>query len=109
MAYLHVDVAYGIHPFILVLYVVYMRAPDSTSNGTPDEPPKQSTVLLLLGTIADTTWRMFVPIVGLLMLGVWVDKTYDSLPWGIVSLTILGIAIAAELVRRQLNSVNKKS
>lgn len=85
-----------------------MRAPNSTSNGTPEEPPKQSTVLLLLGTIADTTWRMFVPIVGLLMLGVWVDKTYGSLPWATISLTILGIAIAAELVRRQLNIVNKK-
>jgi hypothetical protein len=100
--------AYGIRPFVLVLYVVYMRGPGSTSNGTPEEPPKQSTVLLLLGTIADTTWRMFIPIIGLLMLGVWVDKTYDSLPWATISLTILGIVIAAELVRRQLNIVNKK-
>ena len=82
-----------------------MRAPDDTSSGTPDEPPKQSTVLLLLGTIADTTWRMFVPIVGLLMLGVWVDKTFNTLPWAIIILTIVGVVLAAELIRRQLRNV----
>lgn len=85
-----------------------MREPNDTSSGTPSEPPNQSTVLLLLGTIADTTWRMFIPIVGLLLLGVWVDRTYDTLPWATIGLTVIGIAIAAELVRRQLTQVNKK-
>lgn len=85
-----------------------MRAPNDTPSGTPNEPPKQSTVLLLLGTIADTTWRMFVPIVGLLLLGVWIDKTYDTLPWAMIVLLIIGILIAGELIRRQLNIVNKK-
>lgn len=93
---------------VLVLYIVYMRAPDDTPSGTPDEPPKNSTVLLLLGTIADTTWRMFVPIIGLLLLGVWIDRTYGTLPWAMIVLTIIGIAVASELVRRQLTSVNKK-
>ncbi|MES2876446.1 MAG: AtpZ/AtpI family protein [Patescibacteria group bacterium] len=85
-----------------------MREPSDTPSRPPHEPPKNSTVLLLLGTIADTTWRMFVPIVGLLLLGVWVDRTYGTLPWATAALTILGIAIAAELVRRQLTNVNKK-
>ena len=82
-----------------------MREPTDTPSGTPDEPPKQSTVLLLLGTIADTTWRMFVPIVGLLMLGLWVDKTFDTLPWAMIILTVIGVAVAAELIRRQLRNV----
>lgn len=85
-----------------------MRAPNDTPSGTPHEPPKQSTVLLLLGTIADTTWRMFVPIVGMLLLGVWIDKTYATLPWAMIVLLIIGILVAAELIRRQLNTVNKK-
>lgn len=94
---------------ILLLYIVYMREPSDTPDGTPSEPPKNnSTVLLLLGTIADTTWRMFVPIVGLMLLGLWIDKSYDTLPWAMISLTILGIVTAAELIRRQLMSVNKK-
>ena len=101
--------AYGNRPFVLVLYVVYKRAPNDTPSGTPSEPPKtNSTVLLLLGTIGDTTWRMFVPVIGMLMLGVWVDTTYATLPWATILLTVMGIAIATELVRRQLNNVNKK-
>ena len=92
----------------LVLYVVYMRAPKSNGSGTPDQPPKQnSTVLLLLGTIADTTWRMFVPIIGLLLLGVWADKSFGTLPWLMILGLVCGIAIASELVRRQLQNVNK--
>lgn len=97
--------AYGMIRDYLLLYVVYMREPTDTPRGTPDEPPKQSTVLLLLGTIADTTWRMFVPIVGLLMLGLWVDKTFDTLPWAMIILTVIGVAVAAELIRRQLRNV----
>ena len=94
--------------YYLVLYLVYMRAPHDTPSGTRTEPPKNSTVLLLLGTIADTTWRMFVPVVGLLLLGVWLDKQLGTVPWMMLLLLIIGIAIAAELVRRQLISVNKK-
>lgn len=85
-----------------------MRAPNDTPSGTPNEPPTQSTVLLLLGTIADTTWRMFVPIIGLLLFGFWLDNRYATLPWATIVLTIIGIAVAAELVRRQLTNVNKK-
>lgn len=90
----------------LVLYLVYMRAPDEPSAGTP-RPPKPSTVVLLLGTIADTTWRMFVPIVGLLLLGLWIDTTFATLPWAVIVLTIIGIVISAELIRRQLTNVKK--
>ena len=94
--------------YYLVLYLVYMRAPHDTPSGTRTEPPKNSTVLLLLGTIADTTWRMFVPIVGFLLLGVWLDKQLGTVPWMMLLLLIIGIGIAAELIRRQLISVNKK-
>lgn len=83
-----------------------MRAPEEPSAGTP-RPPKNSTVVLLLGTIADTTWRMFVPIVGLLLLGLWIDSTLNTLPWAMVILTIVGIVISAELIRRQLTNVKK--
>ena len=49
-----------------------------------------------------------MPVIGMLMLGVWVDTTYATLPWATILLTVMGIAIATELVRRQLNNVNKK-
>ena len=83
----------------------------STSQNGSDEtpiPPDRSTVVLLIGTIADTTWRMFIPIIGLLMVGVWVDKTYNTIPIAIVVLTSLGIVIATLLIRSQLRNLNKK-
>lgn len=85
-----------------------MREPSDTPNGTRTEPPKQSTVLLLLGTIADTTWRMFIPIVGLLLVGLWIDKRFNTLPWALIGLTLVGVLIASALVRNQLKNVNKK-
>lgn len=83
-----------------------MREPNVTPSGAP-KPPKNSTVALLLGTIADTTWRMFIPIIGLLLAGLWLDKKYDTLPWATILLTLIGIAIATQLVRKQLKNVNK--
>ena len=85
-----------------------MREPNDIPSGTPKQPPKNSTVVLLLGTIADTTWRMFVPVIGLLLFGVWADKRFDTLPWATTVFTLIGIATAVQLIRRQLTNVNKK-
>lgn len=52
--------------------------------------------------LADTTWRMTVPVVLLAGLGLVADKKLGSLPW----LTLLGMAagfyVAARLVKQQL-------
>ena len=75
--------------------------------GTTPTPPPQSTVVLLLGTIADTTWRMFIPIIGLTLLGVFGDNTYQTKPWLTISGIVLGVALASVLVIRQLKKVNR--
>jgi hypothetical protein len=85
-----------------------MRESDGSPKGASGPPNKNSTVVLLLGTIADTTWRMFVPIIGGMLLGLWIDKSHGTLPWATIILTIIGIAWATELIRRQLTNVNKK-
>ena len=90
----------------LVLYLVYMRAPDDPSAGTP-RPPKQSTVVLLLGTIADTTWRMFVPTVTFILLGYWADESWGTIPWMTVLGIIIGTAITSLLIKRQLEEVKR--
>lgn len=69
-------------------------------------PPKKSTVLLLL-TIADTTWRLFVPIVGSTILGLVVDKWLGTKPWLMIIAMVLGVVIAVLLVRRQLKEVQQ--
>lgn len=52
--------------------------------------------------MADTTWRMFVPTIGLLLLGRALDARYGTKPWGMVAGIILGTIIATMLVKRQL-------
>jgi len=73
------------------------------------QPPEKSTVVLLLGIAADTTWRMFVPIIGIALLGVWADHTFASKPWMTTAGIIIGVAIAAALVRQQLLLSGKKT
>lgn len=70
-------------------------------------PPERSTVILLLGTIGDTTWRMFVPTIGLTVLGLLADKQFGTTPWIMTLGIILGALLAAALVRRQIKKVNE--
>lgn len=67
-------------------------------------PPKHSTVLLML-TIADTTWRLFVPIIGLTILGLVADKQMDTKPWVMITGIIIGMLVAVLLVRQQIKKV----
>lgn len=83
----------------------------STSPNDRDEhpvPPKSSsTVILMALTIADTTWRMFVPSVGLTIGGLLLDKQFQTTPWLMIAGIIVGTAIAILLVRAQMKKVDK--
>jgi hypothetical protein len=70
-------------------------------------PPETSPVVLLLGTIGDTTWRMFVPTIGLTILGLLADKQFHTTPWIMVVGIVLGALLAGILVRRQIKEVRK--
>lgn len=74
----------------------------SDDSPTPPNSHNTSTVILLLGIAADTTWRMFVPVLGLTALGVWGDRSFGTKPWLTVVGLAIGTAIAALLVRNQL-------
>ena len=85
---------------------MYMRASDGSSEETPT-PPNQSAVILLLGTMADTTWRMFVPTLSGTGLGLWADNINHTGPlWTLIGLAI-GVAITSLLVRQQLIRVKQ--
>jgi len=68
-------------------------------------PPDRSTVVLLLGTIGDTTWRMFVPTIGLTILGLLIDKQLHTTPWVMTTGIVAGAGVAFLLVRRQMKEV----
>ncbi|MFZ1361144.1 MAG: AtpZ/AtpI family protein [Candidatus Saccharimonadales bacterium] len=81
----------------------------STSPETPRDdkptPPEQSAVILLLRDLGDTTWRMFVPTVGLLLLGVYVDSNFGTKPLGLIAGIVLGSLVAGFLIKKQLQKV----
>ncbi|HEV2413083.1 MAG TPA: AtpZ/AtpI family protein [Candidatus Saccharimonadales bacterium] len=65
------------------------------------------TALLLLVTLADTTWRIFVPVGGLAGIGIWADLHYHTKPWITFSGVAVGFVIAFFLIRQQLKAVMK--
>lgn len=78
------------------------------SDSTPAASDK-STAVLLFTIAADTTWRMFVPIIGGTVLGVWGDRSYGSKPWLTIAGIIIGIIVAGYLVRQQLKGSFKNA
>ena len=79
----------------------------SPQNGdSPSLPPKKSTVLLLL-TIADTTWRLFIPIIGFTIAGLLIDKLLGTKPWLMIVAILLGAALAIWLVNAQIKKVKQ--
>ena len=80
----------------------------STSQNDGDKTPvpiDPSTVAMLVGTIGDTTWRMFVPTIGMTILGLLVDKWLHTTPWIMIAGIAIGIWLAYLLVKRQLKKV----
>ena len=73
------------------------------------QPPNQSTVLLLLGTIADTTWRMFVPTLGGTGLGLWLDQMASTAPWCAIGGLTIGIAVTVVLMKRQFQKLKEEA
>ncbi len=81
------------------------------SSTKPDDtptPPDRASAVLLLSTMGDTTWRMFVPTIGLTILGLVIDNHLPTKPWMTIAGIIIGVIIATWLVRRQLAALHKK-
>lgn len=58
--------------------------------------------LAFVVTIADTTWRMFVPSVGFTLLGVWADAQWHTKPWLMIVGIVIGAVSAYLLVAQQI-------
>lgn len=76
-----------------------------TINGDARDTP--SPTMIVLSTIGDTTWRMFVPVFAGAIIGYFLDKTFASLPIGVLTGTGLGIFVAALLVYYQYRNATK--
>ena len=76
-----------------------MKGKPNVQGGLPSEV---DTAQILLGTIGDTTWRMFVPTVGLLLVGNVLDNQWHTKPWLLLAGVAIGGCISALLVKQQL-------
>jgi len=65
--------------------------------------------LLIASTMLDTTWRMFIPIIGGTVGGVALDNTFATAPLFTILLIIIGTGLAALLIRNQFRNVRKDS
>lgn len=63
----------------------------------------------MLRTLFSTTWRIFGPVTVLFIIGLIIDLTIATKPWGILIGTGIGIIIAVGLVVEQLRSFNKSA
>lgn len=75
---------------------------------TTDRPPTitQGAILLLL-TIADATWRAFVPTIGGTILGVTLDNIFRTAPLLTTILIIAGFATSGLLITLQIRAVRR--
>ncbi len=65
------------------------------------------TIKVLMSTIGDTTWRMFVPSVGFTLLGVYLDEKFQTSPWLMIIGVLIGFLGAFLLVREQIGRPKK--
>lgn len=81
--------------------------PKKKSKKAVSEVPSPATVLLLFGTIADTTWRLFVPTLLGVIVGLMIDNHFATKPW----FTIIGVGVGAllafALVYSQMKGIKK--
>lgn len=79
----------------------------NAGNGTSTPVSEESTPLLFISTVADTTWRMFVPAVGFTLLGVWLDTVFATKPVLMFIGIGIGVAAAYVLVKRQMDMIRR--
>ena len=78
-----------------------MRQPPK-SDPVPPSREGKNTITTLMLDMADTTWRMFVPVVGLLLVGRYIDTITGTKPLLMLTGALLGSLVAWALIRRQL-------
>ncbi len=83
-----------------------MADTNDTTPGSHAARSEGATISLII-EMADTTWRMFVPTVGFLLIGRHFDVRYHMKPWLMLGGAAFGALIAAQLIRKQLQKGRK--
>lgn len=81
-----------------------MDANKQTTSDTPRVPGNGTAVMLLM-TALDTTWRLFGPTIGLTILGIIGDHTFETKPWLTITCVSVGALVSFCLVYAQYKKV----
>ena len=76
-------------------------------NNEPVEGSDLSAPLLIFATALDTTWRIFVPVLGGTFAGIGLDHLFSTAPILTIICLMLGAAASGWLITRQLRTVRK--
>ena len=79
----------------------------SKPSRTTKEPSALSAPMLIFATALDTTWRAFVPTLGGVFLGIWLDHLFSIAPTATIICLIVGVVTSALLIAQQLKSVRR--
>lgn len=63
---------------------------------------------LLMKTMVGTTWRVFLPTIGLTLLGLWLDNVINMKPWLTFGGIVIGVIVAAVLVWLQVAKIKQQ-
>ena len=63
---------------------------------------------LLMKTMAGTTWRVFLPTIGLTLFGLWLDNVINMKPWLTFGGIAIGVVVAAVLVWLQVAKIKQQ-
>jgi F0F1-type ATP synthase assembly protein I len=84
------------------------RLSDKTKQTTQGSGAKSNSALIVLFVTAlDTTWRVFVPSLGGVFLGIGLDAWWHTAPIATIAGLILGTILGTVLIIRQLTNVRK--
>lgn len=89
----------------MAVILTSVMKPRPAAGSDKSAPVSSATVRILLLTMADTTWRLFVPAGLFGALGVWGDVNFGSKPWLTLLGVLVGFGVAALLIRKQIASV----
>lgn len=81
------------------------NAKADSASAQPAKYTKNKVAVVLMGTFIDTTWRMFLPTIGLMLIGMWIDNMLGTKYIFMILLFISGCLLAALLVRKQLKKI----
>jgi len=77
----------------------------TTKSPSGSKPEFLSTLAM---DLLNTAWRIALPVVGFVLIGIVADRRFDTAPWFTLLAMVVGFGVAGLLVKKQLAAIEKK-